>query len=107
MELTEQKRRRTRVVTLRDRERWTAEGRSHNFGFSPKSSLGGAVGFKEKLIRLNGYPKRYHRVDSVIESSLREITGSKKFALINLSLNFCETTIHDNKVLLENLVAVH
>ena len=30
-----------------------------------------------------------HRVDSVIESSLREITGKKKFALINLSLNFC------------------
>ena len=48
-----------------------------------------------------------HRVDSVIESSLREIIGRKNFALINLSLNFCETTIHDNKVFLENLVAVH
>ena len=39
-------------------------------------------------------------------SSLREIIGSKKFAIINLSLNFCETTIYDNKVFLENLVAV-
>ena len=47
----------------------------------------------------------YHRVDSVLESSLREIIGSKNFALINLSLNFCETTIYD-KVFLENLVAV-
>ena len=37
---------------------------------------------------------------------MREIIGSKKFALINLSLNFCETTIYDNKVFLENLVAV-
>ena len=51
--------------------------------------------------------KVHHRVDSVIESSLREIIGSKNFALINLSLNFCETTIYDNKVFLENLVAVH
>ena len=48
-----------------------------------------------------------HRVDSVIESSLWEIIGIKFFALINLSLNFCETTIYDNKVFLENLVAVH
>ena len=48
-----------------------------------------------------------HRVDSIIESSLREIIGSKNFALINLSLKFCETTIYDNKVFLENLVAVH
>ena len=48
----------------------------------------------------------HHRVDSVIESSLREIIGSKNFALINLSLNFCETTIYDNKVCQENLVAV-
>ena len=47
-----------------------------------------------------------HRVDSVIESSLMEIIGSKNFALINLRLNFCETTIYD-KVFLENLVAVH
>ena len=37
---------------------------------------------------------------------MREIIGSKKFALINLSLNFCETTICDNKVFLENLIAV-
>ena len=44
---------------------------------------------------------------NVIESSFREITGSKNFAFINLSLNFCETTIYDNKVFLENLVAVH
>ena len=29
-----------------------------------------------------------HRVDTVIESSLWEIIGSKNFALINLSLNF-------------------
>ena len=48
-----------------------------------------------------------HRVDSVIESSLREIIESKNFALINLSLNFFETTIYDNKVFLENFVAVH
>ena len=48
-----------------------------------------------------------HRVDSVMESSLREILGRKNFAHINLSLNFCEMTIYDNKVFLENLVAVH
>ena len=48
-----------------------------------------------------------HIEDSVIESSLREIIGSKNFALINLSLNFYEMTIYDNKVFLENLVAVH
>ena len=48
-----------------------------------------------------------HRVDSVIQSSLREIIGSKNFAFINLSLKFCKTTIYDNKVFLENLVAVH
>ena len=35
-----------------------------------------------------------------MESSLREIIGIKNFALINLSLNFCETTIYD-KVFLE------
>ena len=49
----------------------------------------------------------YRREDSVIESSLREIIGSKNFELINLSLNFNETTIYDNKQFLENLVAVH
>ena len=48
-----------------------------------------------------------HRVDSVIESLLQEIRRSNNFALSNLSLNFCETTIYDNKVFLENLVAVH
>ena len=48
----------------------------------------------------------HHRVDSVIESSFREMIGSKNFALINMSLNFCETTTYDNKVFLENLVAV-
>ena len=48
-----------------------------------------------------------HRVDSVIESSLREIIGSQNFAIVNLSLCFCETTIYDNKLFLENLVAVH
>ena len=48
-----------------------------------------------------------HRVDSVIESSLQEIIGSKNFVLIYLSLNFCEKTIYDNKAFLENLVAVH
>ena len=47
----------------------------------------------------------HHRVDSVMESSLRNIIFSKNFALINLSLNFCETTIYDNKVFIENLVA--
>ena len=29
-----------------------------------------------------------HRVDSVIECSLREIIGNKDFGLINISLNF-------------------
>ena len=53
------------------------------------------------------YRRFHHRVDSVVESSLLEIIGSKNFALIDLSLNFCETTIYDNKVFLENLVAVH
>ena len=53
------------------------------------------------------YRRSHHRVDSVIESSLREIIGRKKIALINLSLNFCETTIYDNKVFLENIIAVH
>ena len=48
----------------------------------------------------------YHRVDNVIYSSLLEIIGSKNFALINLSLNFNETTIYD-KVFLENIVVVH
>ena len=47
------------------------------------------------------------RVESVIESSLQEIIGNKNFALISLSLNFYETTIYDNKLFLENLVAVH
>ena len=55
----------------------------------------------------NYFSKYHHRVDSVIESSLREIIGNKDFALINLSLNFCETTAYDNKVFRENLVAVH
>ena len=45
----------------------------------------------------------HHRVDNI---SLREMIGSKNFALINLSLNFSRTTIYD-KVFLENLVAVH
>ena len=47
----------------------------------------------------------HHRVDCVIESSLREIMWRKNFALINLSLNFCETTIYDKKVFLQNLIA--
>ena len=55
------------------------------------------------VVKYTGYE---HRVDTVIESSLREIIGSKNFALINLSRYFCETTIYD-KVFLENLVAVH
>ena len=38
------------------------------------------------------------RVDSVIASLLREIIGSKNFPFINLSSNFCETTIHDKKI---------
>ena len=48
-----------------------------------------------------------YRVDSVIESSLREIVWSKNLALINLTFNFCETTIYDYEVFLENLIAVH
>ena len=51
--------------------------------------------------------RSYHRVDSVIESSFREIIGIKNFALINLSLNFCKTTKYDNKVFLKIFVAVH
>ena len=42
--------------------RFTAEGRSHNYGFSSKSSLRCAVGFWEKLIRLNHYLKPYPMV---------------------------------------------
>ena len=54
------------------------------------------------------FPNLLHRVDSCIESSMREIIGSKNFALVNFNLNFCETTIYyDNKVFIENLVAVH
>ena len=44
------------------RERWSVQGRSHNYGVSIKSSLRGAVGFKEKLIRLSGYTKPYPMV---------------------------------------------
>ena len=74
---------------------------SANFKRSPKY-------FSKSTEISEDLPSRaYHRVDSVIESSLREIIGSKNVALINLSLNFCETTIYDNKVFLENLVAVH
>ena len=42
-----------------------------------------------------------------MDSSLREMLGSKNIAIINLNLNFCETTINDNKVILENLIKVH
>ena len=45
------------------------------------------------------------RADNVIEF----IAGNhikENFALINLSLNFCEMTIYD-KVFLNNLIAVH
>ena len=45
-----------------ERERWTAEGRSQTMASAQKSSIGSAVGFKEKLIRLNGYPKPYPMV---------------------------------------------
>ena len=41
-----------------------------------------------------------HRVDSVIESSLREIILNKNFEFINFGLNFCEMKIYDNKVYL-------
>ena len=44
-----------------------------------------------------------HRVGSDIESSLKEIIGSKNY----LSLNFCETMIYDDKVFPEHLFAVH
>ena len=56
---------------------------------------------------LSGCIGLHDRVDSVIESSLREIIGGKNFALIKLSLNSRETTIYDNNVFLENLDAVH
>ena len=41
------------------------------------------------------------------ESLLRGIIGRNNFAIINFSLNFGETAINDNKVILEHLVAVH
>ena len=41
-----------------------------------------------------------------MESSLREIIGSKNLALINLSLD-CSETSRNDKVIQENLVAVH
>ena len=56
---------------------------------------------------LCGHSGYYHRVDSVIESPWQEIVGSKNFALMNLTLNFCETTIYDNEVFLENSIVVH
>ena len=34
---------------------------------------------------------------------MRELLASKKKSLINLTLNFCETTKYDNKEFLENL----
>ena len=57
--------------------------------------------------RENHKVNKHYLLYGVIESSLRKIIGSKNSALINLSKNFCETTIYDNKVFLKNLVAVH
>ena len=65
----------------------------------------GGTSFSSRMNR-RVYTKYGHRVDSVLESSLPEIIRSKNFALIKLSLKFCETTIYDNKVFIENLVAV-
>ena len=63
LELTEQKRRLTGVVSLRVKER----GGLWKVGYTtmpsaPKSLLRGAIGFKEKLIHLNGYAKPYRVV---------------------------------------------
>ena len=46
------------------------------------------------------------RADSVMESSLQEILGSKKFALIKLSWKFTEVIMKANKVIHENLDTV-
>ena len=63
LELTEQKRKGTRVVTLTIRERGGVRKVGHTtMASAEKSSLRGAVIFKEKLIRLNGYPKPYPMV---------------------------------------------
>ena len=51
-------------------------------------------------------PHLYHRVDTVIESSLQEIIGRKFFAPINLNWNFTEVIIKANEIIPENLVAV-
>ena len=63
----------------------------------------------EDVVLIDAYTsgRLHHRVDSVIESSLREIIGRKNFALIDLSLNVCETTIYDNKVFKKFIVAVN
>ena len=47
----------------------------------------------------------HHRVDSVIESSLPYIIGSKNCAFNNLSVNFTEIIMNASKVIPENLVA--
>ena len=62
-------------MTLRVRKRESVEGRSHNYGFRPKSSLRGAIVFKEKLIRLGGYPKPYQMVVHAPIVSRRPIRG--------------------------------
>ena len=40
-----------------------------------------------------------------LKSSLQEIIRSKNFALINLRLNFCETSRNDKIIIIENLLA--
>ena len=72
-----------------------------------QSNFSDKFNFSRGIVYVHTSSRFQHRVDSVIESSLRKIKGSKNFALINFSLNFCETTIYDNKAFPENLVAVH
>ena len=63
LELTEQKRRVTRVVTLRVRERGGLWKVGHTTMASAKNPHSGVpLALKEKLIRLNGYPKPYPMV---------------------------------------------
>ena len=80
------------LIRQRNRRRRQAEKNKNGKKYS---------GDERKMFRRSN-----HRLDSVIESSLREIRVAKNFALSNLSLNFCETTIYAT-VFLGNFVAVH
>ena len=70
--------------------RWKRLLHCNKKSFEVESIYLGAINFHVAI-------KGSTRVESVIESSL---LGAKNFALINLNLNFCETTIYE-KVFLE------